>query len=106
MTRARVRSIGLFAFCFLFASQLVAASVTLEVGMDKLGGDYKNFVTGRDPEACRQACTAEGKCKSYTYVNAGVKGAQAMCFLKDIAPPATANASCTSGEKTLMVRPQ
>lgn len=99
MARARVRFFGLPAFFLLFAPPLAAASVTLEYGMDKLGGDYRHFTTGRDPEACRQACADDAMCKSYTFVKPGVKGPDAICFLKSSVPPSVANACCVSGAK-------
>jgi len=81
------------------------AAVSIQAGMDRMGGDYKGFALGQpDPQLCRQACADDGACRSYTYVNPGLKGPQAMCFLKNATPPATANDCCTSGQKLEAMR--
>jgi hypothetical protein len=77
------------------------APVTMQVGMDRMGGDFRGFAMDQaNPQICRQACADDNACRSYTYVNPGIKGPQAMCFLKNTMPPATANDCCTSGQKT------
>jgi hypothetical protein len=76
------------------------APVTMQAGMDRMGGDYRGFALDQaDPQLCRQACADDNACRSYTYVNPGLKGPQAMCFLKNTTPPATPNDCCTSGQK-------
>jgi len=80
---------------------LAKTVVSIQAGMDRMGGDFKGFALDEaDPQQCRQACANEAACKSYTYVNPGIKGPQAMCFLKNTIPPATANDCCTSGQKS------
>lgn len=75
-------------------------SVTLQPGMDRMGGDYRGFALGRpDPQICRQACADDDSCRAYAYVVPGLKGPQAMCFLKNSTPPATPDSRCTSGAK-------
>ena len=77
-----------------------AQAVSLENGMDRLGSDYKGFALGQpDPWLCRQACADDRMCKAYTYVRPGVKGPDAMCYLKSSVPPATPNECCASGMK-------
>jgi hypothetical protein len=79
------------------------AAVSLEVGQDRMGGDYKGFALAQpDAEQCRQACADDEACQAFTYVNPGIKGPEAMCFLKSSAVPATADACCTSGAKALV----
>jgi hypothetical protein len=76
------------------------AAVSLVVGQDRMGGDYKGFPLAQpDAQQCRQACADDAACKAYTYVKPGIKGPQAMCFLKSSVVPATADACCTSGAK-------
>jgi hypothetical protein len=76
-------------------------TVSIQAGTDRMGSDYRGFALDQaDPQLCRQACADEAVCRSYTYVNPGLKGPKAMCFLKNAAPPASPNACCTSGEVT------
>ncbi|MEZ0058870.1 hypothetical protein ABIF26_004378 [Bradyrhizobium elkanii] len=45
----------------------------IETSIDRLGGDYKNFeLKGSDggDEACQAACTADNKCRAWTYARA------------------------------------
>lgn len=101
-TKLRVRSRHAWlGFALFLASSTSQAEVTLVPGTDLMGGDYKGFaLDAASPETCRQACADDAKCKSFTYVNPGVKGPAAMCYLKDSVPASTANACCTSGKKS------
>jgi hypothetical protein len=81
-------------------------TVTLQPGTDRMGGDFRGFAMPQpDPQQCRQACADDRACRAYTYVNPGLKGPQAMCFLKNSTPPATASGCCTSGQKIEAIRP-
>lgn len=92
-------SVALSVILALSCSMVRAAEVSMEAGMDKLGSDYRGFATGRDPQACRQACADDAACQAYTFVKPGIKGPEAMCFLKSAAPPSVANDCCVSGAK-------
>jgi hypothetical protein len=62
----------------------------LETSIDRFGGDYRNFDLKGDEgeEACNAACTADNKCRAWTFARAGYVGKAAHCFLKkDIKPP-------------------
>ena len=62
----------------------------VETSIDRAGGDYKSFEVknGEGDDACRAACTADNKCRAWTYARAGYIGKDAHCFLKkDIKPP-------------------
>ena len=62
----------------------------VETSIDRFGGDYKNFDVKSDDsdEACKAACTADNKCRAWTYARPGYVGRDAHCFLKkDIKPP-------------------
>jgi len=88
-----------------FANAAFAAgpAVSLEVGQDRMGGDYKGFALAQpDAQLCRQACADDAACRAFTYVNPGIKGPEAMCFLKSSVVPATADACCTSGAKAIV----
>jgi hypothetical protein len=71
----------------------------VETSIDRFGGDYKNFELKSDEgdEACKAACTADNKCRAWTYARPGYAGRPAHCFLKkDIKPPRR-KAGFTSG---------
>ena len=77
------------------------ADVSLEPNTDRMGGDYQGFALDvARPDVCRQACAQDDTCKAFSYVKPGVKGPQAMCFLKSSAGTATADECCSSGIKT------
>lgn len=63
---------------------------TLEIAIDRLGGDYRNLTVAADGqgESCRTACDADKRCRAWTYARPGYIGKEARCFLKDhIKPP-------------------
>ncbi|WP_245283524.1 PAN domain-containing protein [Bradyrhizobium sp. URHD0069] len=62
----------------------------VETSIDRFGGDYRNFdlKNGEDVEACKAACSADNKCRAWTYARPGYVGREAHCFLKkEIKPP-------------------
>jgi hypothetical protein len=62
----------------------------VETSIDRPGGDYKNFEIKTDDgdDPCKAACTADNKCRAWTYARAGYVGKEAHCFLKkEIKPP-------------------
>ena len=62
----------------------------IETSIDRFGGDYRNFELkgGEGDEACKAACTADNKCRAWTYARPGYVGKEAHCFLKkEIKPP-------------------
>jgi hypothetical protein len=74
-------------------------SGSVETSIDRFGGDYRSFDVKRDEgeEVCKAACTADNKCRAWTYARAGYIGREAHCFLKkDIKPPRR-RAGFTSG---------
>lgn len=70
-----------------------------ETSIDRAGGDYRSFdmKNGEGIEACKAACTAENKCRAWTYVRAGYVGREAHCFLKKEIKPPRRRAGYTSG---------
>jgi hypothetical protein len=61
-----------------------------ETSIDRFGGDYRNFElkSGDGDDECKAACTADNKCRAWTYARPGYAGKAAHCFLKkDIKPP-------------------
>ncbi len=62
----------------------------IETSIDRSGGDYKSLeLKSTDgTEACQAACTADNKCRAWTYARPGYAGRNAHCFLKkEIKPP-------------------
>jgi hypothetical protein len=87
---------------FSTAAFAVGDTVSLVVGQDRMGGDYKGFPLAQpDAQQCRQACADDTACRAFTYVKPGIKGPEAMCFLKSSVVQATADACCTSGAKAI-----
>ncbi|SDT15687.1 PAN domain-containing protein [Bradyrhizobium canariense] len=62
----------------------------IETSIDRAGGDYRSFdlKSGEGDEACKMACTADNKCRAWTYARPAYVGREAHCFLKkEIKPP-------------------
>lgn len=90
----------------VLAGPALADTVSLEPGMDRMGGDYKNFtISQNDPALCRKACLDDASCKAFTFVKPGIKGPAGVCFMKSSAVAATPNPCCTSGMKLLGLSP-
>ena len=66
-------------------------NTAVETSIDRFGGDYRNFDVksgSEGDEECKAACTADNKCRAWTYARPGYAGRSARCFLKkDIKPP-------------------
>ena len=70
----------------------------VECNSNRYGSDYASFdLPQADPRLCLQRCTGDNSCRAWTYVKPGVQGANARCYLKNPAPPATPNNCCDSG---------
>jgi hypothetical protein len=71
----------------------------VENSIDRPGGEYRSFEikTGEGDEACRAACTADNKCRAWTYARPGYVGKEAHCFLKKEIKPPRRRAGFTSG---------
>ncbi len=72
---------------------------TEEFGIDRFGGDYRNFALPADPSgaSCNAACTADNKCRAWTYVRPGYIEGAARCFLKDTITRPRRKPCCISG---------
>jgi hypothetical protein len=74
-----------------------------DVNVDRPGADIANFwLPVANPALCQQRCADDTACRSWTYVNPGVQGSQAHCWLKNAMPVRQANGCCTSGIKVQM----
>jgi len=77
-----------------------SGTASLEVNVDRPGSDYRSFDLGSTrPEECRDTCMVEPQCVAFTYVNPGVQGPSARCWLKSSVPPPSASNCCISGVK-------
>ncbi|MFO1173472.1 MAG: PAN domain-containing protein [Hyphomicrobiaceae bacterium] len=78
------------------------AGEEIEQGVDRPGGDYKDFelepsIAGFGP--CQAQCAQDKKCRAWTFVKSGVQGPKAHCWLKSTLPTAVKNDCCTTGYK-------
>ena len=71
----------------------------IEFGVDRYGGDYRNFEVPPDPSGknCQTACDAEEGCRAWTYVRPGYVGSSAVCYLKNHITRPVRKACCISG---------
>ena len=72
----------------------------MEYGTDRRGSDYRNVdLSQPNPEICQATCAREGACRAWTYVEPGVQGTNARCWLKNSVPASAPKSCCTSGVK-------
>jgi hypothetical protein len=50
-------------------------------------------------EICLQACEKDDRCKAWTYVQPGLQGPAARCWLKSVIPNERVSSCCISGYK-------
>ena len=66
--------------------------------IDRPGADIANFpLPSANPALCQQQCADNASCQAWTYVDPGVQGPQAHCWIKGGTPLPVANGCCTSG---------
>ena len=71
----------------------------VETSIDRVGGDYRSFElkASDGDEVCKAACTADNKCRAWTYARAGYVGKEPHCFLKKEIKPPRRRAGFSSG---------
>jgi len=75
-----------------------ARQAALEYGVNRKGFDMRSLeLPGGTPEQCRDACLADSSCRAFTFVNPGIQGPSAHCWLKNTVPQATPSPCCVSG---------
>lgn len=80
------------------ATAAPARTGTVEPNFDRPGMDIAQTpMTVADPLACQALCASDANCQSWTYVNPGLQGEQAMCWTKSGVPDGSVNPCCTSG---------
>jgi hypothetical protein len=75
-------------------------AMSVEHNIDRPGSDYRSFelAANAGAEICQQTCESEATvCRAYTYVRAGVQGANPRCSLKSAVPAGVARDCCVSG---------
>ena len=101
VTRMIFRRALVFAFLIGLCSAFgLARAAEVESGVNRIGSDYKDFemvptIAGFGP--CKSACEFDEQCKSWTFVQSGVQGPKAHCWLKNSVPKATNDKCCVSG---------
>lgn len=80
-------------------SEIEVIGAGMQDNSDRPGSDIHRFeIDGQMPQVCQQACEENRDCRAWTYVRPGVQGRKAICYLKNPAPEARANACCISGK--------
>lgn len=102
MCRAVLVKLPLVSVALCIGLMLAPAQAEIEWGVDRPGGDYKNFSLSADqPSLCENQCKSEAKCKAWTFVRPGVQSVGARCWLKNTVPAAKSNNCCVSGVKQI-----
>ena len=70
-----------------------------EFGIDRAGGDYRNFEppAPANEDACASACMGDNRCRAWTYVRPGYLGQAPRCYLKSRITPPRSKPCCISG---------
>lgn len=92
--------VALFAVAALVPAAAEAQTVSLEPGTLRVGEAFQQrTLESRDPTRCRDICSENETCRSYSFrpATAAVDG---LCVLFSDAPRPQADACCTSGVKT------
>lgn len=75
-----------------------AYSNRIEPDVDRPGRDYLHFTLNTaDPQRCLSRCTADSRCRAWTYVEPGVQSSKAVCWLKSSIPQPRVNRKTVSG---------
>jgi hypothetical protein len=88
------------AVLLVLAAAPAAAQISSEPGVDRKGGDYRNFVAPSTADCMRQ-CALDAACKAYTFVLPNtIQGPEGRCWLKNTVPGPQSATCCVSGVKT------
>ena len=71
----------------------------IEYGTNRIGGDFTGSALAGGPQECRMRCAQDARCLAWTYVQPGIQGPAAMCWLKSVVPPPAKDQCCASGVK-------
>jgi hypothetical protein len=96
MTRRLCAALAALA---IVAATPVAAQISQEPGIDRKGGDYRNFAAPSAADCMRQ-CVLDAACKAYTFVLPNtIQGPEGRCWLKNTVPGPQSATCCVSGVK-------
>ncbi len=86
-----------FALASVWLAVLVGP-VAAQVGFDRPGGDYSNFMvrTG-DPAVCAARCERDSRCRAWSFSYPRTAAGPAICWLKSDVTPRAENNCCISG---------
>jgi hypothetical protein len=85
----------------LAVAVLPVVDPSMRAGTDMPGGDYRSLDLPESepvPHACEAACRRDPRCQAWTWLQPGVQGPNARCWLKSESRKPVANAACVSGE--------
>jgi hypothetical protein len=83
---------------FLITQIALRVDCGTEVDVDRMGEDYWSFdLPEADPALCKSACADDVICEAWTYVDPGIQGDQARCWLKHTVPVSAPSTCCVSG---------
>jgi PAN domain-containing protein len=85
------------AFVVAFSGTALAQADNFSRNTDRPGSDFHNFALRGNARDCQKICANERECRAWTFVKAGLQGADARCWLKNARPAAVASSCCTSG---------
>jgi hypothetical protein len=75
-------------------------SLSVEVGIDYVGGDYRSFAPARpDANECRTACAGEAWCQAYTFRRPTPGSPNGSCHLKSAPSGRKNHPCCISGRR-------
>ncbi|PEN12560.1 hypothetical protein CRI94_13640 [Longibacter salinarum] len=92
-------SVVIFAVIAVPGARAQVDGMTIEPKTDRPGADYRSIEMNGPPEQCARRCADEPQCAAFTYVEPGVQGEKARCWLKTRVPDAQPNARTVSGVK-------
>lgn len=69
-----------------------------QVGFDRPGGDYADFVVrSGDPAVCANRCDRDNRCRAWSFAYPTTFATRAVCWLKSSVPPRVESTCCISG---------
>jgi hypothetical protein len=84
----------------LCAMVVLVCSAQAQVGFDRPGGDYLNFVVrSGDPAICAARCEREQRCAAWSFSYPRTAAVNAVCWLKHKVTPRVEDGCCMSSVK-------
>src|SRR5690606_8601085 len=66
-----------------------------QVGFDRPGGDYADFVVrSGDPAVCANRCDRDNRCRAWSFAYPTTFATRAVCWLKSSVPPRVESTCC------------